>query len=271
MNTKRSIIISILSLFLFAGIARSAETGDCQPIYGGAGACEQSGAIKINKQVKNPESNAFVENLTINNPQYQPGETIIFKITITNTSGDTLEKIEVFDFFPQYIDFVKGDGRYDQAKKTLVISVDQIKSKETKTYMVETKAVAKEKLPDEPQSRCIINQVSVKTNNNTSQDNTLVCIAKEGTVSTFETKGDTVPTVAPKQATAQNKAPASKTTATPVPTKKPTQPSTTKGGLPIHEPKQTQKTPDTGPEALALPSLISLMGIGIFMRSKAKT
>ncbi len=294
MKKKLSFISGLLSLFILAGIAEGASTADCQPIYGGAGACEQNSAITINKQVRNPETNAFVENLTINNPQYQPGETIIFKITITNTSGGTVEKFDVYDFFPQYIDHVKSDGKYDQVKKTLAFTVGQLKSKETKTFMVEAKAAAKEKLPDDPQARCVINQVSVKANNRTSQDNTLVCIAKDGTQSTFETKGDAVPTSAPKAAVAAPKATATptptkkpqptavptKTTTTPVPTKKPqptavpqqqNQPTTTKGGLPIYEPEQTTTTPDTGPEAIALPGLFSIFGLGFIIRSKART
>lgn len=294
MKKTISYIAGIVSLLLLAGIAEGAATADCQPIYGGAGACEQNSAVTINKQVKNPETNAFVENLTINNPQYQPGETIIFKIMITNTSGGTIEKFDVYDFFPQYIDYVKGDGKYDQAKKILAITVDQLKSKETKTFMIEARAADKEKLPDDPQSRCVINQVSVKANNRTSQDNTLVCIAKDGTGTTFETKGDAAPTAAPKAAVAPKTTatpaptrkpqptavPTQKAQATPAPTRKPQptaapkqndQPTTTKGGLPIYEPEQTTTTPDTGPEAIALPGLASLLGLGFYMRSKART
>jgi hypothetical protein len=45
-------------------------------------------------------------------------------------------------------------------------------------------------------------------------------------------------------------------------------PTMTKGGLQVHTPSQTNKTPDTGPETLALIGLLPAAGIGMWLRRK---
>jgi hypothetical protein len=64
------------------------------------------------------------------------------------------------------------------------------------------------------------------------------------------------PTSAPQQAPA-NTAPVQQ------------QPATTKGGLPIHKPTQTNTTPATGPEAWSLLSLLPMAGAGIWLKKRS--
>lgn len=45
---------------------------------------------------------------------------------------------------------------------------------------------------------------------------------------------------------------------------------TTKGGLPVKEPSQTDTTPDTGPAALGLLGLLPVGAIGLYFRHKAR-
>lgn len=45
---------------------------------------------------------------------------------------------------------------------------------------------------------------------------------------------------------------------------------TTKGGLPVYEPVKSAETPNTGPEVIALISLIPAAGLGFYLRKKTK-
>ena len=45
---------------------------------------------------------------------------------------------------------------------------------------------------------------------------------------------------------------------------------TTKGGLPVYEPTKADVTPPTGPEALALVTLIPAAALGFYLRKKTK-
>jgi hypothetical protein len=64
------------------------------------------------------------------------------------------------------------------------------------------------------------------------------------------------------------------TTATPTPAQdnkpQPTNAPTTKGGLPVYKPTQTTQTPETGPEAYALISLVPAAALGFYLRSKIR-
>lgn len=46
--------------------------------------------------------------------------------------------------------------------------------------------------------------------------------------------------------------------------------NTTKGGLPVHEPSKATETPATGPETIALMSLIPMVAAGFYLRNKTK-
>jgi uncharacterized repeat protein (TIGR01451 family) len=229
------ILFSLFAFLALPQVSFASTAPNCTPLYGGGQTCEQFDPLLINKTVQNPQTKGYVDNLSPTDPQYTPGQTVVFKLTINNTSNATVSKITATDILPPYITFSKGQGTYDADTKTLRFTIDQLKGNETKVFFIEGKAVAKDALPNDQQSRCVINQATVTANNKTSQDNALICLAKE---------------------------PINGTT---------TQTQTTKGGLVIHQPAQSKTTPSTGPEALAIAALLPLGGLGFFLRFKAKT
>ena len=96
------VIFSIIAatFFAFSGsaIASSGIEGGygapCEPIYGGGEVCVSNGEILINKTVKNPESGAFVENLSLSNdPKYSANQIVDFQLTLTNTGKETLNEV----------------------------------------------------------------------------------------------------------------------------------------------------------------------------------
>ena len=218
----------ILFTFLLPSPAFAAQTPNCTPIFGGGPSCEYNPPISINKQVQNPGTKDYVDSLNPTDPQYTGGQTVLFKLTITNTGDSAVNNLEVTDVLPQYIDYTKGQGTYDAATRSLKFEIEQLKGKEAKVYFIEARVAPSNRLPDAQQARCVINQARVTANNKTSYDNSLVCLAK--------------------------------TTAAP------TNPPTTRNGTRVFPPSTTRTTPGTGPEAWALAAMIPMGAFGVWLR-----
>lgn len=234
----KSLIYSFLGITLFLSVfaapAFAAQTPNCEQIYGGGLTCEQNEPITINKQVQNPVNQEYVDSLPPDAVAFQPGQTIRFKLTVANTGNSNVNNITLNDIFPVYVDYAKGSGKYDAKTRTFSFTIDSLEKKSTKVFFAEAKVVSADKLPNNPQINCVINQARVESNRKTSQDNVKVCVSKTTTAA----------------------APA-------------TAPTTSKGGLPIYPPTQSKSTPETGPEALALFGLAPIAGLGFWLRKKA--
>ena len=189
-----------------------------QPIYGGGQASVTTGNIVIDKKVLNPQTNKLVDSLGINDPKYQPGNTINFEISLTNTGNAQINHIDAKDVFPQFLNFSNGPGNFDTNTKTLSFEFNNLKPNETKTFAVVGKIVEGNQLPIDLGVVCMVNQATAITSDNgTSQDNTQFCIQKE---------------VLGTQVTSQ------------------------KGGFPVLPAPTITTTPATGPEGLVLFSLL---------------
>ena len=199
----KAIILSI-ALLTFVGISAGSAYASygsvaCQPIYGGGQTCLTSDKIVLDKKVLNPSSSkgkiqAFVDNLSVNDPKYFAGQNIKFELTVTNTSDSTIPEITVSDTFPSYVEFVKGSGNFDSGSKTLTFKIPNLNADESRKYIIEGKVVSADMLPSGQGVVCVVNQAAAKTGNNESLDNSQFCI--ERTVIT--TKGGIPVMDAPK-------------------------------------------------------------------------
>lgn len=235
---KKEIITSISMAFAFALMAQTAfasGTNNCQPIYGGGQTCVQEGNISINKTVQNPQTNAFVDNLGVNDPKYGPGFQVTFQLTVTNTGSTTLSKVTVRDIFPQFVDFASGPGNFDANSKTLTFDLNDLKPGESRTFNLVGRVVSSDKLPQDQGISCVINQSTATAEGKTSQDNAQFCIEKK--LIALQPTGV---------------------------------PGTTKGGLKVFPPQQVTTTPNTGPEMLPLIALLPAGGFGYFLRRKSR-
>lgn len=208
---------SLISLS-FPNLATAQELiPSCHPIYGGGENCTQTDSIEINKTVQNPKDSKFVENLGSNDPKYSPGQNIQFQITIKNTSGNKINNITIKDSLPRYVncDF-SGIGLCDNTTRIITINIDTLNRNEAHTMIIKGKIATLEKMQNEPETFCLINQAKVTQDKQVTQDNAQFCI--------------------------QNN---------PEPTPIPTQPSATKGGKQVFPASTTKTTPKTGPEALS--------------------
>lgn len=201
----------------------------CQPTYGGVygGPCVPSVNLTIDKKVQNPNTGVFVDNLSVNDPKFTPEQVITFKIVVTNTGDTNLDKVTIKDIFPQYVIFSGGAGVYDASKNTLTLSLDSLKSGESRTFTLGGRVASLKDLPSDKMISCVINRAQATSENQTVSDNAQLCIEKS-------------------------------------------QPSVTKGGLPIMPSVPVKQTPSTGPEMALLFGLIPMGGFGYLLRRKTQ-
>lgn len=178
-------LLPILALTLTT-FASPALADVCQPVYGGGQTCTPTNIV-INKTVASPSNGAFVENLTVNDPKYTPGQNVTFRLAVTNTGNATLSQVFVKDFFPQFIDFVSGPGSFDNGNKVLSFEVDNLGVSETRTFDVVGRFVGENSLSGGV--TCVTNQSTATTmDNKSSQDNASACVEKKvlGAATTFQ-------------------------------------------------------------------------------------
>ena len=182
---KLFIILSAVAFLAFAG-STNAATGvyggygaPCEPIYGGGEVCVSRGQILINKTVKNPVTNVFVDNLSLSNdPKYTANQTVEFQLTLTNTGKETLGEVTVTDTFPSFLNFESGPGTFDSNSKTLTFKIGDLKAGESRVYIVRGTVVGTNDLPSDQAVTCVVNQVKAVNPENESTDVSQLCIEK---------------------------------------------------------------------------------------------
>lgn len=176
--------VSAVAFLTFSGSAYA--TGSyggygtpCEPVYGGGEVCVSKGEIQIDKTVKNPQTGAFVDNLSLSNdPKYSANQTVEFHLVLKNTGKETLDKVTVTDTFPSYLTFESGTGTFDSNTKTLTFTVNDLQAGESRTYNVVGKVVDSSKLPADQAVTCVVNQVKAVSSENQSSDVSQFCIEK---------------------------------------------------------------------------------------------
>jgi uncharacterized repeat protein (TIGR01451 family) len=251
-------LLSLFATAIFYSLSLgsvSAATTNCKPIYGGGESCAPTANISIDKKIIHPVSGQAVDNLTVNNVRFKPGQDIRFAITVTNTGATILTKIELTDELPSYISYTGGSANFKQEKQVIRFTIDKLNPNQSKTYEVRAKIVEANALPANEGTFCstkyagALNKAHVVIADKRSDDSAGFCIQKDVTV--------VEPTVIP-----------TKTPVRVIPAK--SIPATTKGGQPVYQPPRTETTPETGPELLALLGFIPTAIGGHILRKKSK-
>lgn len=178
--------VLIFSLaIIFTGNTVFADTV-CQPVYGGGQTCVTTGNMFVMKQVQNPQTGQFVDNLTINDHHFAPADIVTFKIFLRNTGGTVIPQTKVFDTLPAFTSFVSGPGIFDQNAKTLTFTVDNLNPGETRDVAtIQVQVIDAKGLPDG--TNCEPNSVAAtpSTGQPTQTATSFFCIQK----SVVTTKG----------------------------------------------------------------------------------
>lgn len=217
-------------MFLKSNSVANADTS-CQPIYGGGQSCLTTNNIIVNKTVLNPQTNQYVDNLSINDAKYQPGFVVSFQISITNTGNTNVSRVDIRDIFPQYVGFGSGPGNFDTNTNALSFGLTDLAPNETRKYGIVGRVLNSEQISVTPGSVvCVVNQaIAIVDGKNVSQDNAQLCIEK------------TIAAIAPTTIM-------------------------TKGGFPVLSSVPTTTAPKTGPESLALFALVPTGITGLMLR-----
>lgn len=226
-----------LGILAFANTAFAAGQYDCQTPY--SQQC-QPVELMVKKTVKNPSTGVFVENLTKDPREvYAPNSIVPFKITVTNFTNASISAVTVKDTLPEHTTFASGPGVYDTASNTLTFTLNDLKANEPRDTDIQVRVLDGSQLPTTTDPICVTNRATATGNNVTKNADSQFCIEQPGI-------GSTVPGVT-----------------------KGGNPMETKGGKKIFPEPVTQKTPSTGPEALALIPLIGSGLSGLILRRKA--
>jgi len=204
----------------------------CQPIYGGGETCIKTQDITVDSKVLNPSTNKMVDNLNISNARYKSGFIVTFQVLITNNRKTVIEKVHIQDIIPQFVSFSAGPGSFDTNTQTLSFDVDNLTPSETRTFNILGRIVDENQLSFQGNIICLANQVKAFVPDPAvGQDNSQLCIEKKA-ASTLGT--------------------------------------TAKQGFPVFPPMPIAVSPSTGPQSLALFSLIPISIAGWFLRKKSR-
>ena len=177
MNTKH-ILISLLSglacVACLASVAPSAYADVCTTQYGGETTCQPSD-LTVNKQVRNGNTNVFVENLSASDPTFSPGSDVLYRHIIKNSSGETFNPVNVKDVFPRYLTFVSGPGTYDKNTNTLTFSLENLIAGETRTVDLMARVVNTDYFNGKS-FVCVTNYAEVKALNRADSDTAQICL-----------------------------------------------------------------------------------------------
>ncbi|MBU1327049.1 DUF11 domain-containing protein [Patescibacteria group bacterium] len=174
MNTK----YLVLSLFVFtAGLLFSAPSrvlADCTTQYGGTTTCTPTD-LTINKEVQNPISNIYVENLGSTDATFSPEGQVHFQLTVKNSSGQTFNPVNIRDVFPEHLTFVSGPGTYDKDTRTLIFQMENLIAGETRRVEITAKVLPAGSLP-RLSFFCETNSVYVSSLNRNDGDTAQFCV-----------------------------------------------------------------------------------------------
>ena len=178
---KKLFTIFALSLALLA-FKPHTVSADCTTLYGGGVSCPPTFNFTINKLVQVPGKGGgnYVDNLSINDPKYSPSQAVNYKLIVTNTGSETIPQLYVKDVFPQYINFVSGNGSYDSNSKTLNFTINNLPAGQSIGYVLNAKTADANSMPSDKAVLCVANQVTATdTNGATDSDSSNLCIQKQ--------------------------------------------------------------------------------------------
>lgn len=150
--------------------------------------------LTVNKYVKNPITNGFVENLGSTDPTFSPRSTVTFRLAVKNSSGETFTPVEVIDQFPDYLTYVGStvQGTYDAGKRRLVMKLENLIAGETRDIEVTAKVADRSAFASDRDFFCVSNysKVTAPARPDGDDDSAEFCITtRVGGVTTLPVAG----------------------------------------------------------------------------------
>jgi uncharacterized repeat protein (TIGR01451 family)/LPXTG-motif cell wall-anchored protein len=146
----------------------------CTTQYGGSSNCTPSD-LTINKQVYNPVTKTYVDNLTTTDPTFTPGNEVSYRLIVKNGSGETFQA-NIKDILPPYMEFVSGPGTYNKDTRVLEFKMENLIAGETRTVDLIAKVVNADKFPSGKSLFCVVNVAEVRSLNRFDSDSAQACL-----------------------------------------------------------------------------------------------
>ena len=142
----------------------------CETQYGGTQICVSTGQLQINKEVLDPITNQYVDNLGINNHKFTPGEVATFRISVKNIGDATLSKVTVTDS-PQseFLSLAGGNLNFE---------LKDLKPGEIRSTEVKLKVTDGSKMPQN-NVICVINTAEAVSDSNKDKDSAQLCLERK--------------------------------------------------------------------------------------------
>jgi len=174
---KTALSLAFMSLLLTA-TAQAVNADSCTTQYGNGqyGTTCVPTDVTINKQVKNPISLVFVENLGPTDEKFSPGAEVHFKLIVHNASSQDWSNVTVRDTLPQYLSYVAGPGSYDTNSKVLTTDLENVKVNESREIEILAKVDGAGSFAKDKSLFCVVNHAEVKTDSRTDEDTAQLCI-----------------------------------------------------------------------------------------------
>ena len=145
----------------------------CETQYCGTQICVSTGQLQINKEVLDPITNQYVDNLGINNHKFTPGEVATFRISVKNIGDATLSKVTVTDS-PQseFLSLAGGNLNFE---------LKDLKPGEIRSTEVKLKVTDGSKMPQN-NVICVINTAEAVSDSNKDKDSAQLCLERKAAV-----------------------------------------------------------------------------------------
>lgn len=180
-----SVYVTLYSSYAVAGGTQTSPYGmvyppsECTPVYGGGVVCPKEGQVLIDKQVKNPATDIFVDNLGPNDPKYRTQQVITFKIIVKNSGDKSISKVTVKDTIPSYVDFMTGPGNFDKDSRVLTFIVNDLVGGTSQEIELKGRTVHPAVLPKDKNVVCQKNNVDALSDIQIDHDDSQFCIEKK--------------------------------------------------------------------------------------------
>jgi len=176
--------IFVISAFCLSAIALASADPHYKIFadsYGNYGGGETPTDLVINKEVKNPISNVYVENLGSTDPTFSPGAVVSFRLVIKNGSGQTMDPVTVTDNLPSFLTFVSANvpSSYDKGANKITFTLSNMIAGESRTIEITVKVALKSSFPSDRSLFCVSNysKVTAPARPNGDEDTAELCLS----------------------------------------------------------------------------------------------
>jgi len=142
----------------------------CEQVYGGPEVCVRTGELQIDKEVWDVEDGLFVDNMSVSDYKFAPGEEITFKLKIKNVGDKTFNKVYVNDTLPEYLELISGD---------LSFEIDDLAVGETEEREFKVRVVSADRFPSDEAIICVVNTAEAWSGDEKDKDTAQVCLEKK--------------------------------------------------------------------------------------------